>query len=76
MSQKANIFRRCQEISWIRQEGSVQDRCGGIGDFGTEEVSEVEIIGEIEALNVVCWNCHKEGYLYKNCPVEKQRSPA
>jgi len=32
-------------------------------DFGTEEVSEVEINGEIEALNVVCWNCHKEGHI-------------
>jgi len=31
-------------------------------DFGTEEVSGVEINGEIEALIVICWNCHKPRY--------------
>lgn len=41
-------------------------------DVAASSSSEVEINADIEALALVCWNCHHEEHRYQDCLEEKQ----
>ncbi|XP_044574087.1 uncharacterized protein LOC116655403 [Drosophila ananassae] len=43
-----------------------------IDEPGAESSSEVGIEADIEALALVCWNCHHEGHRYQDCLEEKR----